>query len=243
MQFRATVGGFEVGSVILDSSGNITSSSYSPYEDPDENIGSFHRGGYRASTFLEDGSETFARVPEGEGDPSYLFGAPERYLAIAQPEAAVLGFPEAARKEFDRANFGSYDVMFYQKTGARKGAYDSEPGEVATGTATLRLANDGLVTILDPQRREILAGNLMPLADAKYLYGSGKLAADCKGLYTFRQIAANSQMEAFVTFIDHVVLFAVFRARLTGQPGANYEYFYGAGLKSGRPVSENSVPN
>lgn len=67
------------------------------------------------------------------------------------------------------------------------------------------------------------------MADASYLYGSGKLADPCYGLFTYRITGATTQQDVFVTFMGRAMLFSSFTGS-TVQSGI-YDYVYGVGLK------------
>ena len=145
---------------------------------------------------------------------------------------AILGLKKAASKDFDASFAGTYNAIYYQKTGATTGAGNVETGTPSLANATLVVTSGGQVTVSDAQGNTIVQATLTPVADAAYLYGSaGELQDPCSGVFTFRVTTASSQQDVFVSFMDKAMLFASFSANLPWAPGGTYNYLYGVGLK------------
>jgi hypothetical protein len=99
-------------------------------------------------------------------------------------------------------------------------------------TATVVLDGQADITVTDAHHQTLLAGSLVPVANAIYLYGSStKLASACPGFFTARVTTGNSQQDVFVTFSGKSMLFSSFTAALPLQGSSPYSYLYGVGMK------------
>ena len=130
MQFRTTSGGVDVGSVSLDAQANVSITSYSPYQATQGNP--FHVGGFPGSGFQLDPSGSFLDLSEGNGSTEYVFGTANGIFAVDNPNGTIMGLEKAATKYFDPSFAGTYQAIYYQKTGAQTGQ-----GNIETGTPTL----------------------------------------------------------------------------------------------------------
>ncbi len=131
MQFRTTSGGVDVGSVSLDAQANVSITSYSPYQATQGNP--FHVGGFPGSGFQLDPSGSFLDLSEGNGSTEYVFGTANGIFAVDNPNGTIMGLEKAATKYFDPSFAGTYQAIYYQKTGAQTGQ-----GNIETGTPTLQ---------------------------------------------------------------------------------------------------------
>ena len=234
MQFRTAAGGLEVGSVALSSTSG-QNSSYWPYGNlnPMQNS-PFNSGTLDFSQVVEDTSGTFMKSSAGSpGETDYIFGTASGFFIVDSSNGSILGLPKASTKEFDPTTAGTYNAIFYQKTGARTGVGNVETGTPALGKATITVSTTGAVTVTDPQGKIVTQATLTPVADASYLYGSaGELADPCNGMFTFRVKTAISQQDVFVTFVKNAVVFSTFSAALPWNAvNSTYDYQYGVGLK------------
>jgi len=162
-----------------------------------------------------------------------VFGTSGGFFVTDTPNGSILGLEKAASKDFNPAVAGTYDSIFYQKMDAQTGQDDVETGKPSVGQATIVVSDEGAVKITNGKGVVVVQAQLIPVADANYLYGSaGELADPCDGLFTFRVITATSQEDVFVTFIENAMLFSSFSANLpwNSQTGT-YNYRYGVGLK------------
>ncbi len=230
MQFRTAAGGLEIGSVILDASGNVSLTSYWPFGAVNGE-GQFHEGSYSASQFETDASGTFMRMADEDGGFDYVFGTPNGVFAVDTSNGAILGLKKAAGKAFDPSFAGTYKAIYYQKTNASTGMGNVETGNPSLGTATFTITSNGQVTVQDAENNSLVQAALTPVADASYLVGAGELQEPCNGLFTFRVSTSSSQQDVFVTFVDRAVLFSSFTAHLPWGSGNSYDYLYGVGLK------------
>ncbi len=234
MQFRTAAGGLEVGSVTLSASSG-QNSSYWPYGNLNSSENNpFHGSTLDFSQVVEDSSGTFMKSPDGEpGVYDYVFGTANGFFIVDTPNGSILGLPKASTKDFDPGTAGTYNAIFYQKTGASTGAGNVETGSPSLGKATIAVSATGAVTVTDPQGNVVTQATLTPIADASYLYGSaGQLTDPCNGMFTFRVKTATSQQDVFVTFVKNAVVFSTFSASLPWSPGnGTYDYQYGVGLK------------
>jgi hypothetical protein len=233
MSFRTAAGGVEAGSVSVSAQGSASVSSFWPY-------GAYNPGNQGSSPFNNetmdfsqaqlDPSGTFLTVsPSGQGT-SYIFGTANGIFAVDTPNGAILGLMQAASPNFDPTVAGTYNAIYYQKTGASTGQGNVETGTPSLGNATLTVGAGGQVTFTDAQGNPLAQGTLTPVADVSYLYGTaGQLSDPCYGLFTLRLTTATSQQDVFVSFLGQAMLFSSFTANLS-QPGT-YSYFYGVGLK------------
>ena len=236
MQFRTSSGGLEIGAVSVVSAGTINNSSYWPYGAISQS-NPFHTGTMDASGAQADPSGTFLKMPDdnGNGTFDYVFGTANGIFAVDTPQGAILGLKQAAGKNFDPSFAGTYQAIYYQKTGATTGMGNVEAGTPSLGKATMTITNAGQVTVQDAQGNTLVRQTtLVPIADTAYLFGSaGELQDPCWGLFTFRIIDANAntQQDVFVTSMDRAILFSSFKTSLPLNQGNPYDYLYGAGLK------------
>jgi hypothetical protein len=229
MQFRTSSGGIEIGSVNVDSQGNVSSAGYWPLGSVGQ-VSVFNLNNFDTSTFQADASESFLLLPDRQGAHDYMFGTTNGFLAVDTPNGALLAVRKTSTKAFDSSFAGSYRAMFYQKTGANLGPNNNESGTPRLGTATLSISSTGHLTMINAATI-LLTATLQPVADASYVYGPAELDDPCYGSFTFRTINSNFQQDVFVTFQDRLVLFSLFRAKLPWGFGNTYDYMYGVGLK------------
>jgi hypothetical protein len=231
MQFRTSSGGMEVGSAILDGHGNVSISSYWPYGGLDQSGSAFNQGGFDVNMFSSDPSGSFLKLADDDGSFDYVFGTANGVFAVDTPNGAILGLKKAATKDFDPASAGTYQAIYYLKTGASNGPQNMETGTPSLGKATLIIDAAGEVTMKDEQGAIVMHAALTPVADTTYLYGGGSLADPCYGVFTFRVTTASFQQDMFLTFMDRSLLFSSFRAERPWGAGNTYDYLYGVGLK------------
>jgi hypothetical protein len=230
MQFRTASGGFEAGSVSLDSQGNVSLTSYWPYGSQGQG-NPFHAGGFPGSSFQADPSGTFLKQPDGNGMYDYVFGTANGIFAVDTPNGAIFGLKKAATKDFDPTFAGTYKAIYYQKTGASTGMGNVETGTASLGNASMVIDASGNVKVKDAQGATLVQATLTAVADTPYLYGTNELQDPCFGLFTFRVTTASSQQDVFVSFMDRAILFSSFKANLPWGSGNTYDYLYGVGLK------------
>lgn len=233
ISFRTAAGGVEVGSVSIGATTG-QNSSYWPYGAL--NMGSstpFNSGTLDFSHMQQDASGTFLSGPDGGGGDDYIFGTSSGFFIVDTGNGSILGLKKAATKDFDPSVAGTYNAMFYQKTGARTGVGNVETGNASLGQATITITASGGVTITDTQGKVVTQATLTPVADTSYLYGKpGQLQDPCYGLFTFRVTTTSSQQDVFVTFVHNAVVFSAFDASLPWSAGNGmYDYLYGVGLK------------
>ncbi len=230
MQFRTAAGGMEIGSATMDAQGNVSISHYWPYGDS-SGQSAFGGGSFSASNFVPDPSGAFMTMSEGGGSPDYVFGTPGGVFAVDTNNGAIIGLKKAASKTFNPAVAGTYQAIYYQKTGAATGQGNVETGTPSLGNATIIIGANSQITVQGSQGNTLVQTTLTPVADATYLYGMNELTDPCYGLFTFRVTTANSQQDVFVAFMDHAILFASFTGQLPASQSNPYDYLYGVGLK------------
>lgn len=234
MQFRTTSGGIEAGSCLIDESGVVNNSSYWPFG-AQSGGNAFHSGQVSTNGVIEDPSGTFLRLPDGDGGNDYIFGTPNGMFAVDNSNGAILGFAQAASKNFDAARAGAYHAIFYRKTNAMAGVNNTESGTASLGSGTLTVTAGGGVTLSDGATT-LASGTLAAVADTPSLYGAvGQLGDPCNGLFTFQTTTTGAQQDVFLTFVNGAVLFSSFATALPMSGGNPYDYFYGVALQSPTP--------
>ncbi len=233
MQFRTAAGGVSIGSVTMDAQGNLAHSEYWPYGAQAQPPDPFQIGTFPAASLQQDPSGTFLRMTEADASVDYVFGTANGLFAVDTQNGAILGMPQAANKAFDPTTFGTYNAIFYRKTGSQTGQGNVETGTPSLGSATVTISSTGALTIADTSNNVLATGSLTAVADAPYLYdgASDELASPCNGFFTVRISTANSQQDVFVGFQGNTVLFSSFATALPFAQGNPYNYFYGVGLK------------
>lgn len=236
MQFRTNSGGVEVGSLKISGSGDVAIEGYWPYGDQNGS-GAFHTGSpVTGASILADPSGSFLKVPDGGGRFDYIFGTTGGFFAVDTPNGGIVALNKAATKAFQASYAGTYKSISYRRVGAHTGVGNVETSTVPgwLWNATIDISAAGVVNISDGSAPFITA-QLIPVADATYLQGAGKLTDPCNGLFTLRYTTvANGltyQRDVFVTFLDHSLIFSSFKTRLPMNGGNDYEYCYGVGLK------------
>jgi len=232
IQFRTSSGGIEIGTVTVDSSGNITHASYWPFGVISQG-NSFNSGSFAASSVSEDASGNFFTITESDNSQDYVFGTQNGFFAVDTQNGTILGLPKAASKTFDPSTAGTYKAIYYTKANAQTGQNNAESGTPAEGQATVMVGADGSVTITDSQNTTMATGTLAAIADTAYIYDhtSNKLSDPLYGVFTFRTTTSNAQQDLFATFQGNAIIFSSFETALPLVQNGVYTYFYGVGLK------------
>jgi hypothetical protein len=232
MQFRTSVGGVSIGAATMNTQTNVTTSSYWPFGEQNQQ-GAFNSSSFLSSSFQMDPSETFFEIPSTDGPPSYVFGTPNGIFAVDSPNGAILGLQQAGSKVFDSTYAATYTAMFYHKANATMGAGSNvETGTPSMGIASLVVDPTGQFTLTNSSNSVMAQGTLVAVADTPYLYGSpNELLDPCFGLFTFRVKTATTQQDVFVTFLNNAVLFSSYKTLPSVSGNNYYNYFYGVALK------------
>jgi hypothetical protein len=230
MQFRTTSGGLDIGSVNVDAQSNITTTSYWPYGEQNQQS-PFGSSTFPSSSLNEDPSGNFIQI-SGDSQPDFLFGTPNGIFAVDNSNGTILGLQQAASKAFDPTYAATYKAMYYRKINATTGVGNVETGTTNMGMATLVIDALGNVTLQDTQNNLTLAqGTLAAVADTPYLVGASELQDPCFGLFTFRVIKPGTQQDVFMTFLNQAVLFSSYKSLPSVSGVTYYNYFYGVALK------------
>lgn len=231
-QFRTRDGGAEVGTVTIDTAGNITAKSYDPGAMMWTPSKYFNGGTFPASSLQEDASGNFFIVHEQDGSDSTVFGTQDGLFAVDNSNGAILGLPRASTKAFDPVSAGTYSAIYYEKPNAQM-VNNVEVGTPLEGKASITVSASGAVTITDSQNNTMASGTLTAVADTPYIYDGtpNTLPDPCYGMFTFRTTTASLHQDVFVTFQGHAVIFSSFQTALPIQNNGTYTYFYGVGLK------------
>ena len=248
IQFGTHNGGFEIGSGSLSSTGEIDISTYWPLGASFEMSGTtpFHNGTLPVTGMIEDPAGTYFTLKGMNGRFSYVFRDSTGYI-IDSPAGTYLALEQAAFKEFDPINSGSYTVVLYQKNGATStnGADESVPSSYDTGIITI--SPTGQITLTNSKKQVLAQGTLEPVSDQPSLYNSSpyfSLRDPCYGLFTFHvestavvvdpnqagsNISVPTQQDVFIGFRGETAIIASFTKYLTPGSEGPYDYFYGLG--------------
>src|SRR5262249_37957473 len=193
----------------------------------------FDGGTFPAASIVEDSSGKFFTIHEQDSSSDVVFGTLNGLWAVDTGNGAILGLPKASSKNFDPAAAGTYAGIFYEKTNATTGMNNVETGTPTQGKATITLAANSAITIVDGQNNTLASGTLVPLADSSYIYdGSNtKLSDPCFGMFTVRNQTGSSVQDLFVAFQGNAVIFGSFQSALPGVNSNPYTYFYGVAAK------------
>ncbi|MGC2185086.1 MAG: hypothetical protein WA637_17545 [Terriglobales bacterium] len=236
MQWRTSSGGLEVGSVAINSLGDIQHDSFRPAGVLNQSPDYFGGGTFPAASIEEDSSGNFFTIHESQGNSDdVVFGTQNGLWAVDGGNGAILGLPKTASKAFNPTTAGTYTAIYYEKANAQTGQNNVETGTVSQGKATLTVGADASVMLLDSQSNTLATGTLVALADSSYIYdGTANLLSDpCHGIFTARVTAVNGdRQDFFVSFEGKAALFASFQTAVpVAQQSPTYTYFYGVGLK------------
>ena len=233
-QFRHADGSVEFGSVTIDAQGNITSNSWDPGSIMWSGGTLFNGGTFPASSITEDSSGNFFTIHEQDGSTDTVFGTQNGLWAVDNANGTILGLPKATTKNFNTADAGTYNAIYFEKANAQM-VGRVEQGTPSTGNAAFTVSSSGAVTITDSQNNTIATGTLVPVADASYIYDGNpdELSDPCYGLFTFRTLTQSLHQDVFVTFEGNAVIFESFQTALPiPQDGTGtYTYYQGVGLK------------
>ena len=236
MQWRTSSGGLEVGTVSIDTLGDIQHDSFRPSGVLQQVPDYFGGGTFPASSIVEDPSGNFFTIHETQGNSDdVVFGTQNGLWAVDGGGGAILGLPKTATKAFDPTTAGTYTAIYYEKANAQAGPNNTETGTASEGKGTLTVGANASVTLADSLGTTLATGTLVAVADSSYIYDgtSNTLSDPCNGMFTARVTAANGdRQDFFVSFQGKAALFASFQTAVpvVTQP-ATYTYFYGVGLK------------
>ncbi len=226
MQFRTNSGGLEIGGAWF-SGNNLTTTNFWPYGNMNGS-GAFDTGSMDSSQWVLDPTGMFLTVDEGGGDVSTIFATPSGVLAVDTPNGNILCLEQAASKNFDPANAGTYKALVYFKENAQTNM-GVETGTVHVDRGTMVISSTGHLTVTNEQGTPIVDTDLLPVADQAHLVGPGKLSNNCNGLFTFRvDNGAGEFIDVFVTFVQGAMFFCSFQPHAAD---SLYDYLQGIGMK------------
>jgi hypothetical protein len=236
VQWRTSSGGMEVGSVSINSQGDIQHDSFRPSGVLNQPTDYFGGGTFPATSIEEDASGNFFTIHESQGNSDdVVFGTQNGLWAVDGGNGAILGLPKTASKAFDPSTAGTYTAIYYEKANAQTGQNNVETGTISQGRATLTIGADASVTLLDSQSSPLATGALVAVADSSYMYDGtpNTLSDPCNGMFTARVTAMNGdRQDFFVSFQGKAALFSSFQTAVpVSQQSPTYTYFYGVGLK------------
>jgi hypothetical protein len=105
MQFRTSSGGIQAGSVIIDGTGHIAVSSYSPSGALNQGGSAFQNNTLDITQAQQDPSGTFLTLPDDNcGGADYVFGTGKGIFVVDNPNGTILGLAKATSKNFDPAS-------------------------------------------------------------------------------------------------------------------------------------------
>lgn len=230
VQFRTAAGGLEIGTITVDSQGNVQHDGYWPFGVFSQSM--FNGSSFPASAVQEDPSGDFFVITDSGGSDNYAFGTPSGFFAVDTGSGTILSLPKASTKTFNSSVAGTYTALYYEKANAQTGQGNVETGTPTEGKGTITISSSGAMTVTDGQGNTLANGTLAAVADTPYLYNgnSSELSDPLYGVFTFRT-SNSSQQDVFVSFQGNAVIFASFQTALPIAGYAPYTYFYGVGLK------------
>ena len=231
LQFRTAAGGMEMGTITIDTQGNVQHNGYWPFGVFSQSL--FQGGSFAASSVTEDASGDFFAINESDGSSDYAFGTPSGFFVVDTGAGTILSLPKAASKNLDPTYAGNYTAIYYEKADAQTGQGNVETGTPSEGKGAVTISANGLMTITDSANHTLASGTLTAVADNSYLYdGTAKTLSDpCNGMFTFRMSTGGVQQDVFASFQGNAVIFSSFQTGLPIQGYAPYTYYYGVGLK------------
>ena len=233
MQFRTKDGGAEIGTVAIDSQGNITPNSYDPGSMMWSGGTLFNSSLFSASSITEAANGDYFSINEQDGSTSVAFGTTGGLWAVDTANGAIIGLQKAATKNFNTADAGTYNAVYYRKKNAQT-QNNVESGTVIQGQATITIDSSANITVVDNTGNTLASGQLAPVADQTWLYdGTANTLNDpCYGLFAFRTTTANSVQEVFVAFQGNAVIYESFKTSLPipADGSGTYNYSYGVGV-------------
>ena len=250
MQFRTQRGGIAIGSALV-SVNMVTVRGYSPLaayagRSLGQSLGRAAASGSSSHSsaefaFAQDGTYLTITAPHynGEVETSYYFGSGsgQGFFLADTPDGSTIGLPAAESAAFDPGYAGAYGGMYYQKVDVVAASGGVEIATPLVDPVAVSVSREGAVTVTDSASGAVLAtGTLKPVSEARYLYGEdGGLTDPCKGMFTFRATLNGMTQDFFLAFAaangKRTVVFSSFWAAQAGAKNAEYNYFYGVGLK------------
>jgi hypothetical protein len=103
-------------------------------------------GGFPGTGIQADPSVTFLKLADNSGAFDYIFGTPSGVFAVDRPNGSIFGLKKAATKDFDPTFAGTYQAIYYQKTGATAGVGNVETGAASLGNATMVIDGNATIT-------------------------------------------------------------------------------------------------
>lgn len=233
MQFRTKDGGVEIGTVSIDAQGNISPNSYDPGSMMWSSGTTFNSSQFPASSITEAAAGDYFTIHEQQDNSSdVVFGTVGGLWAVDTANGAIVGLQKAATKDFNPANAGTYNAVYYRKKNAQT-QNNVETGTVLQGLATITIDTTGNIAIVDETGNTLASGQLGPVADQTWLYDhtASTLSDPCYGLFAFRNVTASAHQEVFVAFQGKAVLFESFKTSLPipSDGSGTYNYSYGVG--------------
>ncbi|HET6436495.1 MAG TPA: hypothetical protein VFG59_00435 [Anaeromyxobacter sp.] len=242
--FRTKEGGIEVGQVSFDGSSNGAGTSYFP-------VDQVLPPGFYGKTLFDDISMSSTKMsddqslgcvemtPDGDTDPSYLFGTAGGNFMVDSPNGAIFAFREAASKDFLPAHAGTYSALVYNKRVSYLAGVESTE-DLHVGTATVTVGTSGAITVTQDSQT-VLSSTLLPFEGSDW-QGPGKVVDPVHGLFYVLnaddQLGSYAVPPVFITFFEDAMAFAEFRPVSTGDFGADpqvpahYEYTYGIAVRA-----------
>jgi len=232
MQFRTKDGGVEIGTVSIDALGGISPNSYDPGSMMWSGGTVFNSSQFPASSITEAANGDYFTIHEQDSSADVVFGTVGGLWAVDTANGAIIGLQKAATKDFNPANAGTYNAVYYRKKNAQT-QNNVETGTVIQGLATITIDTAGNITVVDDTGNTLASGQLVPVADQTWLYDhtANTLSDPCYGLFVIRTVTATSHQEVFVAFQGNAVLYESFKTSLPvpSDGSGTYNYSYGVG--------------
>jgi hypothetical protein len=239
MQWRVTQGGLNVGTVAIDASSNVATTSYWPYGQMQldlgvgQNASGWSSNNFSAGSFSADPSGHFLSLTE-DGSTDTLFATQGGFFVVDNPNGSIISVPQTGTSGFAAGSAGSYRALAFTKTAAMGTGSGLETGTGTVASCAVTVSAAGRFTLQDSAGNTLADQLLQPVAATPALLasGSGQLPNACPGLFTGETTSNHIKQDVYLTFLDQAILFGTY-AYDTTQIGSNpsYTYVYGVALK------------
>ena len=240
LQFRTKEGGIEVGHVAFGLTGDATGTGYFPVRQVLPQPTCYGKAEYSdlemLGTDMVD-NPTYHCVdwtePGHPLDVNHLFGTAGGDFMVDSKNGALFVFRDAASKDFDTANAGTYTRARLQEERELRAGH-GESGIPEISTVTVVIDSSGSVTVTDGAETLVDSEALLPFEDSEW-QGADKIVDPVHGLFYFRDAG---DVPVFVTFFDDAMAFGQFTPEHVGdctldpQEPALYTYMYGIAVRA-----------
>lgn len=239
MQWRTSLGGMEVGTVAIDGSGTVNTSSYWPFGamqvalSVGQTPSAWGSNTFPTTSFTASADGNSLALTDQNGTDT-IFATQGGFFVVDNPNGSIISVPQAGSAGFSAGAAGTYQALAFTKNATLGNGSNSETGTGTVAGCTLALSSAGLLTVTDANGNVQTSQTLQPVADVPSLLatGTGQLPNPCPGLFTYEVANGSLKQDVYLEFINQAILFCSFSYDPT-QTGPNpvYSYYYGVALK------------